>query len=57
MAKKKIADKTKEAEKEIENNSFVKEEIAQKEGLFRAHVSQIKEHLYGQVIEIKVPSI
>lgn len=49
-----MAEKTKEAEKEIENNSFVREEIAHKEGLFRAHVGQIKEHLYGQVVEIKV---
>ena len=53
-AKKQTLEKVKAAELEIELNEFTKVEKERAEGLYRQDVWTLKEHLLGQLTDIKV---
>lgn len=53
-AQKVLREKQKQAEEEVANSEFARHEIMVQEKKYRNEIATLKEHLAGQIFEIKV---
>lgn len=56
-AQKLLREKQKQAEEEIANSEFARHELMLQEKKYRQEISVLKEHLAGQIFDIKVSSL